>query len=165
MDIANSSSAGLDHPQRLTRRAWHTRAVVPMACWIVASVVMVNIHRFVPRSTWMLVHFMTLGVASNAIVVWSNHFADAVLRTGNRGRRREVVELALLNTALVLLTVGVVGQYAVPVWLGAAALAGPALAVKTFADFDAACAARDPERWMSGIWSRPSTKAESASTR
>ncbi|GAA1398687.1 multicopper oxidase domain-containing protein [Luteococcus peritonei] len=97
-----------------------------MLLWMLAAVVMVNVHRFVPRSTWLLVHFMTLGVASNAIVVWSNHFADAVLRTGSRGHRREVVELALLNAALVLLSVGVVGQWAVPVWIGAAALAAMA---------------------------------------
>jgi len=122
MNIAKSSSRGLDDPGRLTRRAWHTRAALPMLGWMLAAIVMVNIHRFVPRSTWLLVHFMTLGVASNAIVVWSNHFTDAVLRSTRQGHRREVWQLVALNTALLLLSVGVVGQWALPIWLGVVAL-------------------------------------------
>ncbi|MEL4504511.1 multicopper oxidase domain-containing protein [Luteococcus sp. H138] len=121
MDIAKS-----DARPRGTRRDWHTRAAMPLAFWAVGAIVLVGTHRFVPRAIWLMVHFVTLGIASNAIVVWSNHFADAVLRTAPRGHRREVVELGLLNAALCLLSVGVVGQWAVPLWLGVTLLVGMA---------------------------------------
>lgn len=122
MDIAKSSSDGLAHPGRLTRRAWHGRAQLPMLGWIVATILVVLNHRFLPAATWLMVHCTVLGIVSNAIVVWSNHFADAVLRSRDRGHRREVVQLALLNTALVLLVVGVTGQWSALVWLAAALL-------------------------------------------
>lgn len=113
MDIVKGVSS-----DRITRREWHTRAAVPLVIWAVGLIVLVGSHRFVPRAVWLMVHFVTLGIASNAIVVWSNHFADAVLRTAPRGHRREAIQLALLNVALCLLSIGVVGQWAVPVWAG-----------------------------------------------
>ncbi|MEL4358014.1 MULTISPECIES: multicopper oxidase domain-containing protein [unclassified Luteococcus] len=121
MDIVKGGGAA--HP---TRRDWHTRAALPLVLWALGAVVLVGAHRFVPRAIWLMVHFVTLGIASNAIVVWSNHFADAVLRTAPRGHRREASQLALLNAALVLLSTGVVGQWAIPVWLGVVLLLGMA---------------------------------------
>lgn len=126
MDIAKASSEGLDRTDRLTRRAWHTRAALPMVVWMVLTVVLVSAHRGIPRQVWLMVHFVTLGIVSNAIVVWSNHFADAVLRSHRQGHRREVWQLVMLNSALTLLSVGVVGQWALPVWAGVIALVGMA---------------------------------------
>ncbi|GAB2496433.1 multicopper oxidase domain-containing protein [Luteococcus sediminum] len=122
MDIAKSSSGGLDRPHRLTRRAWHGRASLPMLAWAIVTILVVVNHRFLPVATWLMVHCTVLGIASNAIVVWSNHFADAVLRSRDRGHRREAVQLILLNTALVLLVAGVAGQWSILVWLAAALL-------------------------------------------
>lgn len=111
----------------MTRRDWHTRAALPMVFWMFAAICMVGAHRFVPRAMWLLVHFATLGILSNAVVVWSNHFTDAVLRSRDRGHRREVAELSLLNGGLLLLVAGVVGQWAAPVWLGATTLVAMAV--------------------------------------
>ncbi|MGO4957100.1 multicopper oxidase domain-containing protein [Luteococcus sp. Sow4_B9] len=112
----------------LTRRGWHSRAALPMLFWMVALVGLVLSHRWVPKATWLMVHLVTVGVASNAIVVWSNHFADAVLRTQPRGHRREIVALTLLNAGLVFLVGGVLAQSAWLLWPGVLGIALAAVA-------------------------------------
>ncbi|WP_420175228.1 multicopper oxidase domain-containing protein [Luteococcus sp. OSA5] len=115
MDIVNSRERA---PRPLKRRDWHTRAALPMVAWMVATILVVTLHRFIPRATWLMVHLVTLGVVSNAIVVWSNHFSDAVLRSARTDHRREGLQLVLLNVGLVLLCAGIVWQFSWPAWAG-----------------------------------------------
>jgi nitrite reductase (NO-forming) len=58
----------------------HRRAgAVPLA--YLAGVVVVGFaHPYLPQWRWLPVHLPLLGAATNPIVVWSNHFAAAVLR-------------------------------------------------------------------------------------
>ncbi len=51
-----------------------------------------------PLSSWLIVHLLLLGAVSNAILIWSVYFSDALLRTSApSGRRGEGARLVLFN--------------------------------------------------------------------
>ena len=49
-------------------------------------------HPFVPAPRWLMIHLLLLGAVTHAILVWSQHFADALLHSPVRpdDRRRPV---------------------------------------------------------------------------
>jgi len=67
-------------------------------------------HRYVAVSPWLLVHLLLLGAVTNAIFVWSAHFADALLRRrATPGSRRwQVCRLIVLNVGVVMVVAGMV---------------------------------------------------------
>jgi len=71
----------------MKRSSWHIRANALVAFWLIAAGVMAIIHRFVPEATWLMVHLMLLGALTTAILIWSQHFAQTLLRSPNRGGR------------------------------------------------------------------------------
>ena len=117
-------------PQAATGRArWHRRtALLPLA-YLAAIVVVAFVHPFVPQWRWLLVHLLLLGAATNAILIWSTHFAAAVLRAPTPPTRRgEAARLGVLNAGVMCV---LVGGTAGPGWLGvagAAAVFGAVLA-------------------------------------
>ncbi|MEU5942793.1 hypothetical protein ABZ807_27300 [Micromonospora sp. NPDC047548] len=98
------------------RAAWHGRvAALPLA-YLAGLVVLAFAHPFLPAWRWTAIHLLLLGAVSNAIVVWSAHFAAAVLRTPAPDRRRaEAARLATLNAGVLAVLVG--GTVDRP-WLG-----------------------------------------------
>ncbi|WP_432559088.1 multicopper oxidase domain-containing protein [Granulicoccus sp. GXG6511] len=70
---------------------------LPMLAWIVADIVLVVAHPFLPEANWLMVHLLLLGAVSNAIVVWSTYFADAVLRVPGGHAWRDRIVLGALN--------------------------------------------------------------------
>ncbi len=92
----------------LNRAGWHLRANAPAVVWLVALVVVVLIHRNVPASGWLMVHLLMLGAATNSILVWSWHFAQALLRGPTPDNRAMVARLAGLNLAIVAVVVSMV---------------------------------------------------------
>ncbi|MEO7148074.1 MAG: cupredoxin domain-containing protein, partial [Terrimesophilobacter sp.] len=58
-----------------------------IALWLLATGVIVVVHRFVPSGTWLMVHLLLLGAVSTAILVWSQHFSDTLLRRPPPGGR------------------------------------------------------------------------------
>lgn len=100
----------------LPRAAWHRRtAWLPLA-YLLAIVVLGFAHPFVPVWRWLLIHLLLLGAASNAILIWSTHFAGAILRTPPPTRRAEATRLAVLNAGAVAVLVGA-GLADLP-WIG-----------------------------------------------
>ncbi|HMS36868.1 MAG TPA: copper oxidase, partial [Arachnia sp.] len=77
--------------------------------WFVAAIVVSLVHRWVPESTWLMVHLIALGAITHSIMVWSAHFTAALLktRTDDETRRRADVRLAALAVGSVLVFVGV----------------------------------------------------------
>lgn len=71
----------------LTRRRWYLLMNGLVAVWLVAAGVIVVVHRFVPSGTWLMVHLLLLGALSTAILIWSQHFADSLLRRPAPGGR------------------------------------------------------------------------------
>ena len=87
---------------RAGRAAWHRRTGLLPLAYLSALVVVALIHPFLPSWRWLTIHLLLLGAVTNAIMVWSAHFAAAVLRSPAPVRRRgEVIRLAVLNLGII----------------------------------------------------------------
>ncbi|MBD9698289.1 multicopper oxidase domain-containing protein [Flavimobilis sp. GY10621] len=111
------------------RSSWHLAANAPVVVWLLATFGVSLVHREVAVSAWLLVHLTLLGAVTNAILVWSAHFADALLRrrTDGRARRGQAVRLVVLNVGVLTTVVGMVTSRW-PVTLVGAAVVGLAVA-------------------------------------
>jgi nitrite reductase (NO-forming) len=95
------------------RTRWHLGANAPIAAWLGALVAITVVHRSVPESPWLPVHLLLLGAVTNAIFVWSSHFADALLRRrATAGSRRwQASRLVALNVGVVAIVAGMVSAH------------------------------------------------------
>ncbi|GAA3736885.1 hypothetical protein GCM10022239_10870 [Leifsonia bigeumensis] len=71
----------------MSRKLWYLLMNGLVALWLVAAAIIVLTHRFVPAGDWLMVHLLLLGAVSTAILVWSQHFADTLLRRPAPGGR------------------------------------------------------------------------------
>jgi len=87
-------------------RSWRDYAVV---AWFVAAVAVAIAHRWIPESTWLLVHLVALGAITHSIMVWSAHFSSALLksRADDATRRLTDIRLGALGVGSLLVLVGV----------------------------------------------------------
>ncbi|MGP5607594.1 multicopper oxidase domain-containing protein [Arthrobacter rhombi] len=115
-------------PARFSRAQWHLRANAPMLFWLIALAVVVAAHRFLPVATWLMVHLLLLGAIGNAIMVWSSHFAQALLRGPDHGRVYLTWRLVGLNAGVIATVVGMVTNLWVLVLIGSI-LVGAAFAL------------------------------------
>ncbi len=74
---------------------------LPLIGWLAAAVVVAVAHRWLPDANWLMLHLVLLGALTHAIVVWSFHFAQTLLRSP-----ASEVEAARHNRRLGLLTLG-----------------------------------------------------------
>jgi len=104
------------------RGFWPMRAL-PVAGWLLATLVVALVHPVVPAPRWLLIHLLLLGAVTHAILVWSRYFTDALLhtRTAPEDRRLQNRRLSLLAVGVLLVVGGVLGD----VW--AATLTGAGL--------------------------------------
>lgn len=108
------------------RATWHRWANAPTLVWLLAIAVLSGIHRGIPASGWLLTHLALLGAATNAIMVYSWHFAEALLRLPVPSRRALAARLVLLNVGAAAAMGGVVGQAWLAAVAGAAAVGAAA---------------------------------------
>src|SRR6188508_178078 len=98
----------------MSRASWHVRANALVGAWLVAATALTVAHRWLPAAEWLMVHLLMLGAVSTAILVWSQHFADTLLRRpAAGGRRGQSARLAAHTVGSVLVVVGLVAT----VWL------------------------------------------------
>ncbi len=92
------------------RTTWHLWANTPMVLWLLALLVVAVAHRWIATSGWLLVHLLLLGAITNAIVVWSQHFTDALLRRRIEpgSRRWQIVRLITLNLGVLTVVSGMI---------------------------------------------------------
>jgi len=92
------------------RTRWHLLANAPGTAWLAAVLGVALFHRFLPESPWLLVHLLVLGAVTNAIFVWSAHFADALLRrrATTWSRRWQAGRQIALNVGVVTVVGGIV---------------------------------------------------------
>ncbi|GIJ23007.1 hypothetical protein [Micromonospora lutea] len=112
--VSDAAPAGSGGP--VGRATWHRRvAVLPLA-YLVMLVAVTLVHPVLPGWRWLGMHLLLLGVATNAIVIWSAHFTSAVLRSpAPASRHGEGLRLTVLNLGVVgVLASGVVGRP----WIG-----------------------------------------------
>lgn len=60
------------------RTRWHLGANAPVVAWLAALLVITLTRSQVAESPWLMVHLLLLGAVTNAIFVWSSHFAGAL---------------------------------------------------------------------------------------
>ncbi|MGC5231444.1 multicopper oxidase domain-containing protein [Streptomyces albogriseolus] len=89
-------------PGRSPRALWHLGVNAIVVAWLALFAVAGSAHHFLPHASWLLVHTLLLGAVTNAVVIWSGHFAASVLRLpeANRGTPA-ALRLACLNVGAV----------------------------------------------------------------
>lgn len=73
--------------------------------------ILIFVHRWIPNSTWLMVHMVTLGLITNSILIWSQHFTEALLKLKlpDEARKTQVGRIYGLNASMIVLMVGIVG--------------------------------------------------------
>ncbi|AEI12748.1 multicopper oxidase domain-containing protein [Cellulomonas gilvus] len=89
----------------MTRASWHLRANALVLAWLLAAATLTVAHRWVPAAQWLMVHLLLLGAVSSAILLWSQHFADTLLRQPAPGGRRGLTLRLAAHTVGALLVV------------------------------------------------------------
>ncbi|WP_101790759.1 multicopper oxidase domain-containing protein [Nonomuraea indica] len=108
------------------RASWHLRANAIVVAWLGLTVAAALAQGELPAPRWLVVHLFLLGAVSTAILIWSEHFATALLRTRGPDQRASLTRLGALNAATVAVLAGVtVGPWPVAA-AGAAAIVGVA---------------------------------------
>ncbi|MDO4897708.1 MAG: multicopper oxidase domain-containing protein [Rothia sp. (in: high G+C Gram-positive bacteria)] len=92
------------------RATWHRKASKPVSLWIFALFAVLMTHRWIPNSIWLMVHMVTLGLITNSILVWGQHFTEALLknRLPDTARPVQLARIYSLNASMLVLMVGVV---------------------------------------------------------
>jgi nitrite reductase (NO-forming) len=82
---------------------------LPLVGWLVAALLVALGHRWLADANWLMLHLVLLGAITHAILVWSFHFAQAVLRapTQPSDRGGQAWRLGLLGIGTLLVLVGV----------------------------------------------------------
>jgi nitrite reductase (NO-forming) len=98
---------------------------LPVPLWLATLVVVALVHPWAPAPRWLMLHLLLLGALTHAILVWSQHFADALLHTAPRPEdtRRRTTRLLLHNAGAVAVIAGVLGDLLPLTVVGAASVA------------------------------------------
>jgi nitrite reductase (NO-forming) len=75
--------------------------------YLAAGGVTLALRDRVAGGTWLALHLVLLGAATNAIVVWSEHFAAALLRVPRAGERTATARALALNLGVLAVLGGV----------------------------------------------------------
>ncbi|TFC21848.1 multicopper oxidase domain-containing protein [Cryobacterium glucosi] len=94
-------------------KLWHIVSGSLVPAWLAAAVILTVVHRQLPSSGWLLVHLLLLGAVSTAILIWSQHFADTLLRRKALGHRLSLGLRLSAHTvgAIAVMTGIVIGGY------------------------------------------------------
>ena len=81
----------------------------PGVLWLALAVVVALAHPFLPESRWLMVHLVLLGAATHSVMVWSTHFAQALLKTPEHldDRSAQTIRLSVLLGGTTAVLVGV----------------------------------------------------------
>lgn len=92
---------------------WHRKAARPVTVWMAIFLVAGVTHLWIPEYRWVLIHIFTLGVLTNSIVLWSQHFTEKFLRQRlpDSARPWQLRRTYLLNAGIVVTILGEVLVY------------------------------------------------------
>lgn len=104
------TSAPIDRKPDTDKRSWHRKASRPVSGWLVALLIVAVANPWIPQSRWLLVHMVTLGVATTSIMVWGQYFTEAILHNNltDTDRSRQVLRIRLLTVGIVITCIGMV---------------------------------------------------------
>jgi nitrite reductase (NO-forming) len=101
-------------------RVRHLRAHVLVVAWFALALLAAAAQQSLPVARWLAVHLVLLGGATTAILIWSEHFAVALLHARIPDERWSDARLAGANVAVAGIVVGVWAD--LPVLTGIAGL-------------------------------------------
>lgn len=88
-------------------KARHLRAHVLVVAWLALALAAVAAQESLPVARWLAVHMFLLGAVTTAVLVWSEHFAVALLHAKVPDGRWSTARLATANLAVAGLLAGV----------------------------------------------------------
>ncbi|CAM5568577.1 multicopper oxidase domain-containing protein [Streptomyces aurantiogriseus] len=88
-------------------KARHLRAHVLVVGWLALALLAVAAQESLPVARWLAVHMFLLGAVTTAILIWSEHFAVALLHAKIPDERWSTARLATANLAVAGLLAGV----------------------------------------------------------
>ncbi|MEU2287752.1 multicopper oxidase domain-containing protein [Streptomyces sp. NPDC013178] len=88
-------------------RSRHLTAHALVAAWVVLALLAASAQQTLPVARWLAIHLFLLGAATTAIVVWSEHFAVAMLHAQLPDRQWSNARLAGVNIGTVGVLSGV----------------------------------------------------------
>ena len=97
----------------------HAVAGTVVAAYLLAAVVVVATHQVAQVPEWLALHLLVLGAATNAVFVWSRHFAQALLHAHPGSERPSQLRQGVLNAGVVAVLAGVCAP---PLAVGGAAV-------------------------------------------
>lgn len=103
-------------------RSRHLAAHALIAAWAVLALLAASAQQTLPVARWLAIHLFLLGAATTAIVVWSEHFAVAMLHATLPDRRWSNARLAGVNIGVVGVLTGVWADHPVLTGAGCALL-------------------------------------------
>jgi nitrite reductase (NO-forming) len=113
----------------MNRSRWHLRVGSIVFAWLAALVVVSLWHRSLPASGWLLIHLLGLGAAGNAILIWSRHFTDALLRRPPESSRAgQAWRITAFNIGALAVVVGIPAGVWAAVLVGGVVVGAVALA-------------------------------------
>ncbi|GGW50284.1 MULTISPECIES: multicopper oxidase domain-containing protein [Streptomyces] len=107
---ADDASGAGRYPSRFREsgaKARHLRAHVLVVAWLGLALVAVAGQESLPVARWLAVHMFLLGAVTTAILIWSEHFAVALLHAKIPDERWSTVRLATANLSVAGLLLGV----------------------------------------------------------
>lgn len=119
---------GSQAPGVSPRRRLHRLAAALISGYLLAAAVIVAVHGFVTMPQWLALHLLVLGAATNAVFVYSRHFAQALLHVKPAPERPAYIRLALLNVGVVAVLCGMSEGVTWPAVAGAATVVGAVVA-------------------------------------
>ncbi|WP_225320847.1 multicopper oxidase domain-containing protein [Streptomyces luteolifulvus] len=121
----DSAAGGGRPPSRFKAsglRSRHLAAHALVAAWAVLALLAATAQQDLPVVRWLAIHLFLLGAATTAIVVWSEHFAVAMLHARLPDRRWSNARLAGVNLGVVGVLTGVWSDLPVLTGVGCALL-------------------------------------------
>ncbi|MDR3083563.1 MAG: hypothetical protein LBV60_22045, partial [Streptomyces sp.] len=98
------------HPGRFTQsglKARHLRAHIVVVAWAGLALLAATAQQTLPVARWLAIHLFLLGAATTALLIWSEHFAVALLHARRPDERWSDARLAGVNLAVAGVLVGV----------------------------------------------------------
>jgi nitrite reductase (NO-forming) len=102
-----SEAAAMQRPGRGGRARRHLLVAGFVVAYLAAGGVTLALGDRVSGRLWLAVHLVLFGAATNAIVVWSEHFAAALLRAAPVSERTATARALALNLGVVAVLGGV----------------------------------------------------------
>ncbi|MGN7977470.1 cupredoxin domain-containing protein [Microbacterium sp. 22195] len=95
-------------PAPRNRGFWPMRDI-PTLAWLLLTVAAALAQGVLPMPRWLMIHLLLLGAVTHAILVWSQYFSFALLRSRatDSDRRTQTMRLILSNAGAVLVIAGV----------------------------------------------------------